>query len=277
MDYVTRQFINLAKKLRDDVRKSFSSLHNDLSRLSDGLKNLKDAVGTERQSYEKQRTIDHRITIADLQTQVPIRVQTEAKRSKIARVWGFAKGALEIAGILAAVIYAWVAYHQWQETIDATNFTARQTELSRKGLNETVKNFRVGERAYIFVVGIDPSVPLKEGENTLILTMRNMGRTPGRKLLVLSTAFIDGKAVLATKPIETSHGTIGDQPETGAMGLTLNTATARGIIDGPIRLEIRGKIKYSDIFADSHVTEFCGFYNRQRSKFAVCATGNDIQ
>ncbi len=53
--------------------------------------------------------------------------------------------------------------------------------------------------------------------------------------------------------------------------------TARGVSAGTIRLEIRGTIRYADIFADFHETRFCGFYNVKRSKFSVCPKGNAIR
>jgi len=50
MDYVTRQFIFLAKKFRKELRKGQDSLHRDLMRLLDRLKDLKDSTTDQRQA-----------------------------------------------------------------------------------------------------------------------------------------------------------------------------------------------------------------------------------
>ena len=110
MDYVTRQFIVLTKKLRKEFRAALDTLHNDFTRLTDRLDNFKDAVDAHWKADEKSQKANHPVTVTDLRTQIPIRVQTEAHRSKIETAWRVIKGALETAGIIAAVTYAWVAY-----------------------------------------------------------------------------------------------------------------------------------------------------------------------
>jgi hypothetical protein len=109
MDYVTRQFINLTKKFRKEFRKYQDALHNDLSRLTEGLKDLKDAVSTERQADDK-RCDTPPVTISNLRTDVPIRVQTKTEQSIPERIWGYIKGTLETIGIVAVVIYTGVAF-----------------------------------------------------------------------------------------------------------------------------------------------------------------------
>ncbi len=55
MDYVTRQFINLAKKLRSDLRKNFSVLHRDLEKIGTAISNQQESDRQEREANEEQR------------------------------------------------------------------------------------------------------------------------------------------------------------------------------------------------------------------------------
>jgi hypothetical protein len=112
MDYVTRQFINLTKKLRDDFRKLHESLHRDLSHLANGVNNLKDAVDAQRKPEDKSDETTP-ITIAEFRTQVPIRIEQNAKKSKPEWVWAFTKGLLEVAVGVAVIVYTCVSIQQW--------------------------------------------------------------------------------------------------------------------------------------------------------------------
>jgi hypothetical protein len=140
MEYDSPLFIAAVKKiLRDSVQ-----------HLADGIENLKNAVSAHWQADEK-RYQTKPITTADLRTDVPIPIENKTKKTIPEWVWVVFKGALEIAGVLAVILYTIVAYNNWQEQIDATNFVARQTELSRKILNETTKQTRREYRAWIKV------------------------------------------------------------------------------------------------------------------------------
>jgi hypothetical protein len=178
MDYVTRQFINLTKKFRKELRKYHEALHHDLSRLADGLKNLKDTESEHKKATETGNDAPP-VTKAELSTQVPISVKTYPQRSGKEIIWGVTKGILEIAVGIAVVGYTAVTFQIWQETIDATNSSARQTELARKGLNEAVKHFLVDQRPWVtvtFVPGLNfPVNPLGLANSPFTIT--NIGKT----------------------------------------------------------------------------------------------------
>jgi hypothetical protein len=136
--YLMRRIIDLVNKLHE----------RDLSYFSNRLQKNKYAVDEQEQaSTEGQHTPP--VTIADLRTHVPIRVQTKAEQSRIYRVWRFFKGLFEVIVGVAVVGYTIVSFENWQEQIDATNQLARQTKISRQGLNQTIKNFRTDERAWL--------------------------------------------------------------------------------------------------------------------------------
>jgi hypothetical protein len=158
MDYVGRQFVVLIDKFRKELRKCQETLHVDLMQLSDRVKDFKESLDKQIKSEEEHHDTPI-TTISELRTQVPIGVQDKTKKSKPEWAWAITKGIIEIAVGIAVVVYTIVTYGAWQEQIDATNFAGRQTELSRKALNETVKNFRMDQRPYVF------AQPIASGEN----------------------------------------------------------------------------------------------------------------
>jgi hypothetical protein len=148
MDYVTRQFIDLTKQFRKELRKYQESLHHDLVQLSDRFKNSVDATKAQGKAHDKSSDTPP-ITIAELRTQEPIRVQTKTKKTKPEWAWALIKGTLEIGVAIAVMEYTFVTRDILNQQTDATNFAGRQTELSRKALNETRKDFILDESASI--------------------------------------------------------------------------------------------------------------------------------
>ncbi len=284
MDFVTRQFVVLTKKLRKEFRKFLATIHNDLTRLTDVFKNLKNTVNAQQHAEEKRPDIPP-IAIAELRTQIPIRVQTETKRSKIETIWREIKGALETAGIFAAIIYAMVAYQQWQETITATNFSARQTELSRKGLNETIKNFRMGERAWI---GIGNAVIVKE-ETTFPsvisydIDVTNIGHSPAFEVsgegyhVVEEGRHFRLPARNTTRNSAHSSGIMFPNITTSAPGKHYLTPDEIKAVQENSFFYIYGTFSYKDIFRHPHWLHYCYRLDPKLGwgPFHVCDAYND--
>jgi hypothetical protein len=202
-DFVARQFILLTKKLRADFRKTRENLHNDLSRLSNDLQNLKNTVAKHWDTDQERNHINHRVTVSDLQTQIPIRVQTEAKRSKIENFWRCLKGATELVGIAAVIAYTVISWENLGEQIDATNLNSRQAELSRKVANQTAKQFRIDQRPYIVADGAPSFVRFPIVASTQIeanLTIKNIGRTPAVNI-VWNTELLKFYGMPKTQPV----------------------------------------------------------------------------
>ena len=290
MDYVTRQFINLAKKLRDEFRKARETLHDDLSRLADGLKNLKDAASTHWQANEKRYDANP-VTVAELRTQIPIRVQTKAQRSKAETIWRVFKGALETVGIVAVCLYTVVAYQQWQEATDATNFVARQTELSRKGLNETTKNFRMDERSWIGIEGFSPSPLVPNQKFVASGKVTNSGKTPALDVKITTTTHFSDEPVNIAKYARSPERDKGKgKPRSVAVFFPGMVKYAIGGSDFPLPqtaieritktggegkfVYIFGEITYKDIFGEAHLTTFCFLYDPPNKDFDPCETYN---
>jgi hypothetical protein len=309
MDYVTRQFIVLAKKLRADFRKLTESLHHDLAHLSDGLKNLKETISTQGKPDEKGDESDP-IFVTHLRTDVPISVEDKTKRTIPEWIWAVFKGTCEIAGIFAVLFYTWVSYGNWQEQIDATNFTARQAELSRKSANESTKQFRTDERAWLGVQSYvckdckeiyeprkDQFSPLQEivsGEVTG--TLVNSGKTPALRvrIRVWTTSGYKKDPIPAWRELDRPVNlpklpkeakAMLDQEESAETVVAPNASnnwstgkTANGRLD-TIPSETRvsyviGRITYYDIFLQKqHATTFC-LMNDFGANYHFCPTGN---
>jgi hypothetical protein len=138
MDYDSPLFIAAVKKI----------LRENLAHLTDSLNDLENSVKAHWQADEK-RYETKPVTITNFRTDIPVSVKTYAQRSTKEKIWGATKGILEIAVGVAVISYTCISYENWLQVIDATNFASRQTELSRKALNETAKQFRVDQRPMI--------------------------------------------------------------------------------------------------------------------------------
>ncbi len=286
MDYVTRQFIVLAKKLRDEFHKLHETLHRDLSHLSNGLKDLKDAVDREEESNTERGEVQPSVSVTDPRTEIPVSIKTYAQHSTKERVWGYIKGALEIAVGTAVIGYTALTWNVWQEQIDATNFAARQTEISRKGMNEALKNFRSDERARVGVprLNIGPSALKKIVPNVEISgngEVENFGKSPavidgiGVKLEVRSTPVPDDFKYPMRKP-----GTFLLYP--GELGVRTNDDTYKIPIGdfaevehvGRKRLYLHGSVHYHDGFG-RYTTMWCFYWGGgQVNLFSPCLEHN---
>jgi hypothetical protein len=181
MDHDNPQFIAAVKKV----------LRDDIDQLANSLRDLKETVSAHWKADE-ERYQTKPVTVTDLRSDVPIPIENKTKKSVPEWIWAIFKGALEAVGIVAVIAYTVVTYQIWNETIDATNFSARQTELARKGLNETVKNFVVDQRPWVSVVfppGQNyPVNPL--GLANPAFTVSNVGKTQA------VTVRVDGAAIV---------------------------------------------------------------------------------
>jgi hypothetical protein len=115
MDHVTRQFINLTKKLRDDARKSLKVAQQNSSRLVRILEKQADAIGEQKQAEEKSHDDSIRFVRGELSTPVPIRVESDSRERH--PNWKKVKTGIEILGIGAAIFYGYMVLRQLREMI----------------------------------------------------------------------------------------------------------------------------------------------------------------
>lgn len=194
MDYVTRQFIFLAKKFRKEIRKGQESLHRDVTGLSDRIKNLKHAVTQQGQSNCKSSDTPA-VAVTELRTQVPIQVETKTKKTKPELIWAVFKGALEAWGIVAVILYTIFAYQQWQEMTTANAISmgnyrrARidangQLKESRIQTETTLRVMRVDQRPWIYIPNQNETFPDITDKAPLVYDVKvsNVGKTVAREV-----------------------------------------------------------------------------------------------
>jgi hypothetical protein len=177
MDYVSRQFVVLAKKFRKELRKTNESLHRDLVRLSDRLKNL---IETTKAKGEPQDKRDQAITVAvtEFRTHIPISIEKNVSKTGPERIWAIVKGAFEIGVAVAVIAYTGISFENWQEQIAATNFAGIQTKKAREALNETTKNFQLDQRPWVGVSDNRIEQWGKEKDYVIEILIVNSGKSP---------------------------------------------------------------------------------------------------
>jgi|HubBroStandDraft_4_1064222.scaffolds.fasta_scaffold139158_2 hypothetical protein len=287
MDYGNPQFIAAVKKILRDSGAQLTSSFND----------LKNAVHAHWQADE-ERYQTKPVSVSDLRADVLISVKTYAQRAVKERIWGFTKGVLEVVVAIAVVGYTIVSYRNWLEQIDATNFAGRQTELSRKTLNETTKNFRIDQRPYVIT---DPhggtSLPngqtviiANDGKRTIFaagVDAKNIGKSPAVDVRVTKTEYKIGPSKKVARELRDWI------PKYGAIGssVTLVTNTPRvpvsdihtltkeeidALQNGTWDAYIIGAVEYRDMFTPKispYETTYCYHVQFQGLVFKDCASG----
>ncbi len=301
MDFLTQQFISTANKLRNTFRElttKLLSLETKMSDIADGIENLKDSANEHWKANDEKQQIRPSISVADVRTDVPIRVDTKTRKSKPEWGWAILKGALEIAVAVAIIGYTIVAFENWQEQIDATNFAARQTELSRKGLNEVVKNFRVEQRPWIIAYPKFLDLPFfslrSDGAFSLgfVVDGKNIGKTPAVNVQNAPYEIIVGPKDEAKRraqryiPDYSKSFFFVMYPEI-EMGNPihhiedshLSADTVAHLRNGDFSMYIVGATRYRDVFTPvmkPYETPYCFIYNSKGQPLASCPFGGSI-
>jgi hypothetical protein len=179
MDYVTRQFINLAKKLRKELRAAVSSLDN-------GLKNQSKAI-RESNDANKQRNDTQSILRAEFKIPQSERYKQETKdaRESIIDHW---KLYVEIVGILVIIAYTTVAAFQLREMHEALVAANRSASAAETANTNSQKQFQIEERPYVWLktgfVGKSEFFANPSGGGQILWTFRytNYGKSPAHEV-----------------------------------------------------------------------------------------------
>jgi hypothetical protein len=192
MDYVTRQFIVLAKKLRADFRKSLASLGIDLHHIKDAIQSIDKNTHAYQQKEQSKPEV-----IAILHEPEG----TEAKRhaahtgtQRRDRVRLF----VEWATFFAVIFYGYMAVRQWREQISARHQTQGAIEAAGRsaGAAETANlNFIESNRPWIGrIIPTEPSdSPVwTKGQDEYIRfryvwVFKNAGKRPANIISVKTT------------------------------------------------------------------------------------------
>jgi hypothetical protein len=123
MDYVTRQFVNLAKKLRKELRAAVESLEKSLANQSEAIR------GATQADRQQQNTPT---LTAELNVPPTQRYKEETNKTKD-RLFGSLKVWIEIVGLWVVVSYTTATYLQLREmkaSVDAANRSAAAAEYA---------------------------------------------------------------------------------------------------------------------------------------------------
>jgi hypothetical protein len=287
MDYDNPQFVAAIKKI---LRNLAGETDEDKS------------AGSEQPHAQVEKELSspvtHELNISDSTID---RIKTPTAHETRREWW---KDFIEVAGIGVLTLYTMFAYFQWKELNTANvnqsaanmNAIAAAAETLRQGrlaLNESTKNFRTDERAWVgarFEVAVDPQSRLIR----VGLINGNVGKTYARQVSIfhLSHVVVGSKPMtniaeylktyLKTHPWEQSARAIAIAP--GAYYEAINTRQPtpsyfRLIMDGKRTIYVFGYVSYLDIFGQSHTTKFCAALRpdiaRQQLGAEMCAEYND--
>jgi len=144
-----------------------------------------------------------------------------------------------------------------------------------------VQSFHVSERPYVTVENVRFDPPLDQNHTPAIVKLdwHNAGRTPTLKLTYQIRLFIDDKETVDTPSDFSSEVTIASDRSVGAsFSIWIRgPGDYEGIVDGTRKLSIKGSLKYSDIFKESHLTTLCAVYDSKVNKAWVFCPGNDVK
>jgi len=289
MDYVTRQLVNLTRKLREEVRNSVSDLSNALQKQS---KSIDEAKESYRNQAEKPQAV---VATAEVHFSPDVERQQRAEQNK-ARLLQEIIAFAAVGAFFAAAFYAYIAYFQWREMIAATDaaqqsvFESRRNRIQAgKALDATVQQFHLEQRAWIGVdnFSIKPLVPNQklhvEGKIT------NSGKTPAfnttmaitmhfaEKSEDISKFAVSPRRAKAPKEIIPSAAVLfPGNPKTvmSESSFALDKNAIQEINARHRLVYIFGEIGYTDAFSASHLTTFCVLYDPPNNDFDPCDTYN---
>jgi len=275
MDYVTRQFINLTKKFRKELRLYVSKLDRALDKQAPAIReNAKAENVNQPPTQQISATVN-----------LPESIEIHHRADEAIQQGSYQNRTLLLSFVtfLALSIYAFIVWLQYREMINATGVAQRTIQESRwnrrqseKALNATVQQFRLDQRAWLGIQ--DPRVVKFDRGNALVeFWVSNTGKTPGCEVRMDSSVRIDHRdpsngpseewfTELKPKPT----GTVPPQSRYTAKATDLPGQNHMRIFDDCFKraelggrtcatLYVIGKVEYKDIFSKNatHSTEFC--------------------
>lgn len=287
LPYPLQKILASVEALRDEITRCAVSRRDDSVRLSHSIDDLKDSITAHREANQERHEANPPITTTTtLRTDVPITVETKPKRGVIEKLWFAIKSPLEVVGILAVIAYTLVSWNLWQDQADATNAAARQAESSRRTLNETVKQFRFDQRAWLVALGSGKTNPevMKMGEPfELTLDFKNTGKTPALNTRTVSQGG-EGK-INEPCPIKyqepAKHVPVIGPNETFANGgaALISQRFFQAFIAEKELLCWYGRMDYEDVYHRKHWLRFCFQYRHLitgKGGLFPCPNYNDV-
>jgi len=282
MDYVTRQFINLTKKFRKELRPLLSKLSRTLDEQTKAIRESTKAAKTQ------QSTPPEIVSHVHLPESVEIHKNAQDtasdKRYQKKMIW------LSSLTLIAIVVYAVLVYLQWREMIAATGAAqqaiveARRNRLqAEKSLSATIEQFRLEQRAWVGMSAYAISQFNPAGIVSTI-TFTNNGKTPAHNVKAHARIEVTNKVLTgpSKQQIEILNGPPWEQKPDIAptVGIVLSVgktpsgqritdenrkiveslnANFQAVKDQTLHVYYFGIISYEDINQRPHTTNFCVF------------------
>lgn len=250
MDYVTRQFIVLTKKLRKEIRNGLEILHGDIQKHIE-------AVNEARNAY-KQSQDSPQVLRAELQVPHSIEVETHPKDKKGGREWY--KLVIDTFTLLGVLVYATVAIRQWREMISARHQTEQAIQAANRSATaaeNTIQYTKDSDRPWI---GRGDPIPTPPGSpepppavqvftNTAVVnlmwTFKVIGKRPARITSLFTTG--DTYSKCTEHPI---YDITTNKPE---RGLEISGSTFRSPFHAPVSLD-----KFN-LFQNKKTVQYCAY------------------
>jgi hypothetical protein len=272
MDYVTRQFINLTKKFRKELRLALSLLNKNIEHQNAAIKEAADTA--------KQRQDSERPSVIRAEVHVPQseRYKQEAKdaRESVVKYW---KVYGEAVGILILIAYTTVAFFQLREIVKQYPDIHTQAVAAKDTAGEARDALEKVQRAFIFHSKIEIMRNLTGTSIDSFIfrfVWENSGVTPTKFMTnhisyewrpgPLPKGFTFPDKWPEGKPQTASRSAIGPHGESGIDAGPIPAAIIKAVQAHQMRLFFWGWVKYRDIFnaTPEHITEICyeltGFY-----------------
>jgi hypothetical protein len=283
MDYVTRQFINLTKKFRKELRSLISKLNSALDKQTEAIRESTQA------SQREESPPPEIITTVNLPGS--IEVHQGAEDTKDEKSYRRRTLFVSWATFLAIAVYAFLVYLQYREMIAATGASqhavveARRNRLqAEKSLSATIEQFRLDQRAWLDIGDISkPNVVLGSTPNWVVPIV-NTGKTPafhvwhvvtgksypkGEKFKAIYTKFDKVRTLVAILPGPAMHSTYTKTAH------PITTTDIQHLGSGEDIFYIYGQMTYDDVFKQPHHTHFCFYLMLNLKDLAACDTYND--
>jgi hypothetical protein len=279
MDYVTRQFVVLAKKLRKELREALSDLNSALHKQTEAIRK-----SNERRDNEERPSPE---VVTNVNLPESIEVHQGQADTKAERNYRFRTLLVSWVTFLAIAVYAVLVYLQYQEMINATGVAqqtvteARRNRLQAdKAFAAAVAQFRLDQRAWVGVVSMDPPDLKPKSEFFLTLHVVNSGHTPALNFHSETVLHSLAKEEVF-KPV---YGAVLEIPSRGVIqpGEVIHLLTNKFPITQPqidwVRngryiLYVYGRMSYDDVFKVTHHTTFCKEILSE-SQVKTCGTYN---
>ena len=282
MDYVTRQFINLTKHFRKELRKALTDLNSALHKQTEAIRESAQAANRETSPPPEVTVLTH----------IPESVEVHQKAEDAGNERNYKRAMFLVTALTlgALVVYADLVYLQYRQMIIATSAAQEavvEARLNRsqadKAFNATVAQFRQDQRAWLGIANYKGK-PTVNQPFDIEVEIRNTGKTPAWSVYVWSAAkpvprgqFPDFK--YKTMPI--AQGVI--EPNGSSY---LRYQTTKGQVLGKPAFDllssgkawewVYGQITYCDVFGYVHSRTFCSYSDDDSGYFHQCGEYNEV-